>query len=40
MAKFGPVTTVWGVVLFNMADDIGQPKDSNRQAAMETSKVP
>ena len=40
MAKFGPVTGVWGVVMFSMVDSISQLKDSNRQAAMETSKVP
>ena len=40
MAKFGPVTSVWEVVRFNMAVSRSQQTGFNRLSAVETSKAP
>ena len=40
MAKFGPVTSVWEVVRFNMAVSTSQQTGFNRLSAVETSKAP
>ena len=39
-AKFGPVTSVWEVVRFNMAVSTSQQTGFNRLSAVETSKAP
>ena len=40
MAKFGPVTSVWEVVRFNMAVSTSQQTGINRLSAVETFKAP
>ena len=40
MAKYGPVTSVWEVVRFNMPDSTSQQTGFNRLSAVEKSKPP
>ena len=40
MAQFGPVTSVWEVVRFNIEDNISQQTGFNRLSAVEASKAP